>query len=179
MFNFPYGIDVFDENTVMVSDSDNHSIRMISIVERDDLTKQKGEMKVVKSLKSVKLEEESKDEVSPILDMLRNSAKEAAKGIRPYIIDILLGYTTNPLKQTLCTMLNLVHVLLRGEKKKYETIGDIQALLKKSSLRDDMINIKIESVSPQNFSYMTKQLTILKKNDDCKVFYKISIVIRD
>lgn len=164
LFNFPYGIDVLDENTVVVSDSDNHSLRMVTITEREESTKNKPESKTTKVTK--KLEQDSKNEA---LEALRNAIKEAAKGIRPYVIDILLGYTTNSPKQTLCTMLNLLHALLYNEKKRYDSIIDIQALLKKPSLKDDMMNLKIESISQQNYANLMKQLGVLKKNDDCKV----------
>ena len=165
MFNFPYGIDVLDENNVVVSDSDNHSLRMITITDRED-SKTKPDPKLSKAKK---MEQDVKSEALIVLENLRNGAKEAAKGFRPYVIDILLGYTTNSPKQTLCIMLSLMHALLYGEKKRYESIIDIQTLLKKPSLKDDMMNLRIENVSQQNLVTLGKQLAILKKNDDCKV----------
>jgi len=181
LFNFPYGIDILDENTVLVSDSDNHSLRVITIVGKEDLNRSKSDnllKSVNKSAKGIKnLESEPKiagpimpQAPSTALEMLQQSAKDAAKKIVPSIIEILLTYNSNPAKSTLCGLLSLVHILLYGEKKKYETFEDIQNMLKKSSFRDEVVNLKIENISHQNSVLLIKQLTLFKKNDDCKVF---------
>ena len=186
MFNFPYGLDVIDENNVIVSDSDNHSLRLVTITGKDENVKTRSsEGKQSKLLKGNKVPEDACKLVigpsisSSAFEMLQSSARyyylhivcrESAKKITASIIEILLSYTSNPAKQTLCGILSLVHLLLTNEKKKYETSEDIQLLLKKTTLKEDISNLRAENIQHQNSILILKQLAILKKNDDCKVF---------
>ena len=175
LFNYPYGIGVIDENRIVVSDSNNHTLRVISILGLEEPSKSRIESKEVKTPKVLKPPEEPGKSMvtSAALEILQNSAKTAAKDIRPSIIDMLLSYTNNPAKQTVCEILSLIHILIYNEKKKFETIDDIQTALKKSNLREKMFNLNVETVSHQNFNYISKQISYLKKDDDCKVLLHI------
>ncbi len=174
LFNFPYGIDVLDENNILVSDSDNHALRLITVTGREEPAKPPKPARQLKPAKSTAEEPSPKLPAGPVvassaMEMLQNSAREAAKKVHVSIIEILLTYTANPAKQSLCSVLGLVHLLLFGEKKKYETLEDLQVLLKRPSLRDEMLSVRPENVPHQNSVFVIKQLAGLKKNDDCKV----------
>ena len=92
MFNYPYGIGIIDENRIVVSDSNNHTLRVISILGLEEPSKSRIESKEVKTPKVLKPPEEPGKSMvtSAALEILQNSAKTAAKDIRPSIIDMLL-----------------------------------------------------------------------------------------
>jgi hypothetical protein len=163
LFNYPYGIEVIDKDLLVVCDSDNHSLRLVNILGKDELRTMKS-MRIPKAVENVRLVMNSS-----ALEMLQNAAREAAKEIRPSIIEMLLGYTNNPPRQTLGEILSLVHVLIYDEKKAHDTLDDIQYILRKTNIKERMLNLRVEGVSHRNLSYVTKQISQLKKNDDCKV----------
>ena len=170
LLNYPYGIEVIDKDTLVICDSDNHALRLVNMLEKDEMIKGRDESRNMKLMKTPKPVENVRLVVnSSALEMLQNAAKEAAKEIRLSIIEILLKYTNNPAKQTLGEILSLVHILIYGEKKTYDSMDDIQYILKKTNIKEKILNLRVESVSHQNLSYVMKQIAQLKKNDDCKV----------
>lgn len=171
LFNYPYGLEIMDEGTIVVSDSDNNALKLISMAsKKEETAKGRGELRTTKSMRMGKVEDARAVVNSSALEMLLAAAREAAKEVRPSIVEMLLSYTSNPARQTLGEILGLVHVLLYGERKSFDSMDEIQHMLKKGSFKDKILNLRVESVSHQNFSYIMKQIAQLKRNDECKVW---------